>query len=137
MDVDKVREIADGLAQQDNEVDQEIARELYEAIEPQDYQHLRVRKDDRVKITVTNRDTGLPFTAEGPVLSAYDKSVYKPGTNSGIRNIIGYQPAGIEMTDELTNLYRYWKQGDGGRVWKLVDEEYVQVYPIHFEGVVR
>lgn len=102
------------------------------------YEHLRVRKGDRVKITVTHRDTGLPFTAEGPVLSAYDRYVYKAGTKVGVNeNIVGYQPAGIEMTDERTNTYRYWKAGDGGTVRKIVDTEYIQVYPIHFEGKVR
>ena len=102
------------------------------------YEHLRVEKGDRVKITVTHRDTGMFFTAEGPVLSAYDKYVYKVGTEVGVnKNIVGYQPAGIEITDERTNEYRYWKAGDGGIVEKLVDTEYIQVYPIHFEGVLR
>lgn len=102
------------------------------------YEHLRVDKDDRVRITVTDRNTGLPFTAEGPVLSAYSVYVYEPGTPHNANFMasaqIGYQPTNIEMTNQRTNKYVYWKAVDGGIVEKLIGDEYVQVYPITFEG---
>ena len=101
------------------------------------YEHLIVNKNDRVRITVPRHTTGLMQIAEGPVLSAYGRSVYELGTEQVTNTkLIGYEPAGIEMTNDRTNEYMYWKREDGGVVEKLVGDKYVQVYPIHFEGVV-
>ncbi len=101
------------------------------------YEHLLVNYNDRVRITVPRHTTGLILIAEGPVIAAYSRAVYELGTEQ-VTNTkrIGYEPAGIQMTNDRTNKYMYWKREDGGVVEKLVDEKYVQVYPIHFEGVI-
>ena len=120
-----------------------IIPQLGENVMPIKYEYLRVNKDDRVRITVIHTRTRLPFTAEGPVHSSYSKYVYAPGTKlqniQSNKDIIGYQPAAIEMRDERTagvRVPRYWKASDGGTVEKLIGDEYVQVYPIRFEGVI-
>lgn len=138
MDVKRIREIADGLAAQDNEVDQEIARELYEALDAKDYRYLEVKKGDRVRITVPPSDSYmLSYTAEGKVHSAYSNHVWNLEAGQGERRLIGYSPAGIELHDDTRGgKYGYWKAGDGGKVWKLVGEEWVQVFPIQYEGDV-
>ena len=101
------------------------------------YEHLTVKRNDRVRVTVPRHTTGLILIAEGPVLSAYSRFVYEPGTEEvTYAKRIGYELISIEMTNDRTNKYMYWKKEDGGVVEKLVDDKYVQVYPIHFEGVV-
>ena len=102
---------------------------------------LRVKKNDRVRI----HSQGL--VAEGTVRSVYDSWIYADGTESGAHNIIGYEPDGIEMSDEKSRAlkagvptgklgaYRYWKRGDGGHVYLLKpDGEWVQVFPRTFGG---
>ena len=100
-------------------------------------QMIRLKKNDRVRI----HSQGI--VAEGPVRSIYDSWVYADGTESGAHNIIGYEPDGIEMSDEKSRApntgklgaYRYWKRGDGGHVYLLQpDGEWVQVFPRTFGG---
>lgn len=97
------------------------------------YEYLRVIPNDRVRIKAQG------IVAEGPVQSSYSRDVWNKPTTSAEANHkrIGYEPAGIEMTDDRSGgSPRYWKAEDGGIVEKLVGDKYIQVYPIHFEGFV-
>jgi hypothetical protein len=60
--------------------------------------------------------------------------------------LIGYEPEGIEMSDEkslspntgLSGVYRYWKRGDGGHVYLLKPNgEWAQVFPHQLDGTTR
>lgn len=105
---------------------------------------LRVKKNDRVRI----HSQGI--TAEGPVLSAYDCEINGHTRDNPIRQLIGYEPEGIEMRDEnrprllhglptgKMGAYRYWKRGDGGHVFLLKDNgEWAQVFPHQTGGWTR
>ena len=112
---------------------------------------LRVKKNDRVRIHLQG------IVAEGPVRSAYDTMVYDddgdvlllhPDDDAGPRSavLIGYEPEGIEMSDEkslspntgLSGAYRYWKRGDGGHVYLLKpDGEWAQVFPHQLDGTTK